>query len=266
MPRFNCQHAATLHLILTNANAREASIAALDVHSCASTGTTGSTSTSRAGTTDDRDALTTYTRIACAPPARGGEEALARGVGEVGRLLHLRNRFYDYRDLGERRRLRVRHELGLSLDQPPGPARPTTCRTSSGPPTTRPRCRTSGATCSARRCTEWTGPRAVDRPIPPTALHHYGDHAAGGALRRQAAPGSDGVLVALQVHGSRRRGARRVVQRPHDDRGAHAGRQGTRPRVRGLAPGPGGRGRLGRPDPRAGATGRSSVRPAASAT
>ena len=100
MPRFNCQHPATLHLILTNANAREASMQAV-LSLARQYGYEGINLDFEAGYETDRDALTAYART------------LGRRLRAEGRKLSLevsakwegfstsRNRFYDYEDLGE---------------------------------------------------------------------------------------------------------------------------------------------------------------------
>ena len=88
MPRFNCQHPDTLHLILTNPAAREASIAAL-MAIVRQYGYEGINLDFEGGYADDRDDLTRYAnRIGRRLHGRG-KEALARGVREVGRLLHV---------------------------------------------------------------------------------------------------------------------------------------------------------------------------------
>jgi spore germination protein YaaH len=98
MPRFNCQHANTLRLILTNAAAREASINGL-MGLVRAYGYDGINLDFESGYEEDRDGLTTYVRM------------LGRRLRDEGKKLSLevsakwngfstsRNRFYDYERL-----------------------------------------------------------------------------------------------------------------------------------------------------------------------
>jgi spore germination protein YaaH len=98
MPRFNCQHADTLHLILTNPAAREASITGI-MNLVRTYGYEGINLDFESGREEDADELVTYARL------------LGRRLHNEGRKLSLevsakwdgfstsRNRFYDYAGL-----------------------------------------------------------------------------------------------------------------------------------------------------------------------
>jgi spore germination protein YaaH len=98
MPRFNCQHSDTLHTLLTNTKAREASISAL-VSLASQYGWEGINLDFEAGYAADRDAYTDYAH------------RLGRRLRAEGRKLSLevsakwedfqtsRNAFYDYKGL-----------------------------------------------------------------------------------------------------------------------------------------------------------------------
>ena len=100
MPRFNCQHAPTLHLILTNANAREASMRAIQAL-VRQHGYEGINLDFEGGYEADREALTTYTRILGRRLHAEGRKLALEVSAKYDGFSTSRNRFYDYRDLGE---------------------------------------------------------------------------------------------------------------------------------------------------------------------
>lgn len=98
MPRFNCQHADTLHLILTNPVAREASIAAL-MSIVRQYGYEGLNLDFEGGYAADRDDLTRYAhRIGRLLRAEGRRLSLEVSAKWDG-FSTSRNSFYDYRGL-----------------------------------------------------------------------------------------------------------------------------------------------------------------------
>jgi spore germination protein YaaH len=98
MPRFNCQDPATLHLILTNPTAREASIAAL-MAIVRKHGYEGLNLDFEGGYADDRDDLTRYAhRIGRLLRAEGRKLSLEVSAKWEG-FTTSRNSFYDYRSL-----------------------------------------------------------------------------------------------------------------------------------------------------------------------
>ena len=251
MPRFNCQHAATLHLILTNPAAREASIAALVV--------------ARAPVRLRRDqprlrgrlrgptatALTAYARGSGRAAARGREGSCrSRCRRSSTASTTARNRLLRLPGAGEGRGLRVRHELGLALDDLRARLAGRRCRTCKRSPTTRPRCRTR-ALRAGRAAVRDGLARGRGPSHPATALHHAEVMQLVARYGRGRA-GPDGVLVDVQVH--RPAGVAHEVW--FSDRTTIAARmQVAKERglgLRRLAPGPGGPGRLGRPADRAG--------------
>jgi spore germination protein YaaH len=98
MPRFNCQHADTLHLILSNAAAREASIANI-MSIVRQHGYDGINLDFESGYETDRDDLTRYAhRIGRLLRAEGKKLSLEVSAKWDG-FSTSRNRFYDYRGL-----------------------------------------------------------------------------------------------------------------------------------------------------------------------
>jgi spore germination protein YaaH len=98
MPRFNCQHPATLHLILTNPTAREASIAAL-MAIVRQNGYEGINLDFEGGNAADSDDLTRYAhRIGRLLRAEGRKLSLEVSAKWEG-FSTSRNSFYDYRGL-----------------------------------------------------------------------------------------------------------------------------------------------------------------------
>jgi spore germination protein YaaH len=98
MPRFNCQHPETLHMILTNPTAREASIAAL-MGLVRQYGYEGINLDFEAGYPSDSDDLTRYAhRIGRLLRAEGRKLSMEVSAKWDG-FSTSRNQFYDYRDL-----------------------------------------------------------------------------------------------------------------------------------------------------------------------
>ena len=99
MPRFNCQHAPTLHLILTNPAAREASMAAI-LSLVRQHGYDGINLDFEGGHEEDRQALTLYARVLGRRLHAEGKKLSLEVSAKWDGFSTSRNRFYDYEDLG----------------------------------------------------------------------------------------------------------------------------------------------------------------------
>jgi spore germination protein YaaH len=98
MPRFNCQHPETLHLILTNHAAREASITGL-ISLARQFGYEGINVDFESGYEEDRDELTAYTRM-LGRRLHAEQKKLSIDVSAKWEGFSTsRNRFYDYEAL-----------------------------------------------------------------------------------------------------------------------------------------------------------------------
>ena len=127
MPRFNCQHGPTLHLILTNVNAREGSMRAIQAL-VRQHGYEGINLDFEGGYEGDREALTTYTRILARRLHAEGKKLALEVSAKYEGFSTSRNRFYDYGDLGEVADYVFVMNWGYHWTAS-GPALPTPCRT-----------------------------------------------------------------------------------------------------------------------------------------
>jgi spore germination protein YaaH len=100
MPRFNCQHADTLHHILTNPVAREASLDAV-TGIVRQHGYEGINLDFEAGYEGDRDWLNSYVNKLARRLHAAGKKLSLEVSAKYDGFSTSRNRFYDYRALGE---------------------------------------------------------------------------------------------------------------------------------------------------------------------
>jgi len=100
MPRFNCQHADTLHYILTNPQARDASLAQL-VSIVRDNGYDGINLDFEGGYEADRDWLTSYVRRLGRRMHNAGKKLSLEVSAKYNGFFTSRNQFFDYPALAE---------------------------------------------------------------------------------------------------------------------------------------------------------------------
>jgi spore germination protein YaaH len=99
LPRFNCQHADTLHLILTNTQAREASLDQLTAL-VRDNGYEGVNLDFEGGYESDRDWFTSYVNKLARRLHNNGKKVSVEVSAKYPGFSTSRNRFYDYAALG----------------------------------------------------------------------------------------------------------------------------------------------------------------------